>query len=361
VRSLATASTHPSDRANLAADTSRVGWVDYARGLGILLVVIGHTLRGLMTSGIQERAGWAVTLDEWIYAFHMPLFFALSGLFASKLAARSGPQILRDRLAGVVYPYLLWSTLQTLVQVALSRYTNTPAQLSGLVGILYAPVMQFWFLYALLLVSLAYVALVKLGLPEWSILLLSAVISLGPDFGAIGVWGLLASCKHNFFYYVLGAVLAQRLLHRVPPRPLVCLLGGTLGFTLLTALLWSSPPERSGVATMLGALLGMAATVLVSMAIARISSLRWLAYCGLFSLQIYVAHTLASAGVRIAMKRVGVHDPSVHLVLGTLAGIVLPILLLQVVNKIGFKYAFTWPIARATRNPPPTDAQRSIN
>lgn len=47
---------------------SRLEWVDLAKGFGIILVVIGHT-----TLPIEIR--------KWIYSFHMPLFFYLSGYF----------------------------------------------------------------------------------------------------------------------------------------------------------------------------------------------------------------------------------------------------------------------------------------
>ncbi|OYW86650.1 MAG: hypothetical protein B7Z20_06965, partial [Sphingobium sp. 32-64-5] len=47
----------------------RLDWVDAAKGLGIILVVIGH----VWTSG---------AVRDTIYAFHMPLFFLLAGYFA---------------------------------------------------------------------------------------------------------------------------------------------------------------------------------------------------------------------------------------------------------------------------------------
>lgn len=50
--------------------SSRNEAVDVAKGLGIILVVIGH---------VTEKG----ILGSWIYSFHMPLFFLLSGLFFS--------------------------------------------------------------------------------------------------------------------------------------------------------------------------------------------------------------------------------------------------------------------------------------
>lgn len=49
------------------AQKNRISYIDIARGLGIICIVIGHSL----------KAGW---LREYLYAFHVPLFFFLSGL-----------------------------------------------------------------------------------------------------------------------------------------------------------------------------------------------------------------------------------------------------------------------------------------
>ena len=46
---------------NLSHENKRIGWIDIAKGYGILLVILGHLNVGL--------------LGKWIYTFHMPLFF----------------------------------------------------------------------------------------------------------------------------------------------------------------------------------------------------------------------------------------------------------------------------------------------
>lgn len=45
--------------------TSRIGWIDTAKGIGLLCVILGHLSIPLV--------------DTWVYFFHMPLFFFLSG------------------------------------------------------------------------------------------------------------------------------------------------------------------------------------------------------------------------------------------------------------------------------------------
>lgn len=44
----------------------REAWIDCARGIAILLVIVGHTISGVLSGAI--------------YSFHMPLFFIFSGI-----------------------------------------------------------------------------------------------------------------------------------------------------------------------------------------------------------------------------------------------------------------------------------------
>lgn len=44
----------------------REAWIDCARGIAILLVIVGHTVSGVLSGAI--------------YSFHMPLFFIFSGI-----------------------------------------------------------------------------------------------------------------------------------------------------------------------------------------------------------------------------------------------------------------------------------------
>ena len=103
------------------SQADRLDWVDVARGLGIILVVYAHALRGhfpldvvagmgapgLAASGL----GWAVAQDRAIYAFHMPLFFMLSGLFLWPSVGRGRGKFLTSRWWQMIWPYLLWSTI----------------------------------------------------------------------------------------------------------------------------------------------------------------------------------------------------------------------------------------------------------
>jgi polysaccharide biosynthesis protein PslL len=71
----------------------RLLYIDIAKGLGILLVALAH----------NDLADYAPFLYHWIYSFHMPLFFFLSGLFFKPEGGLI--DLLRRRFDSLLKPY----------------------------------------------------------------------------------------------------------------------------------------------------------------------------------------------------------------------------------------------------------------
>lgn len=78
-----------------SSPSRRLEWVDALRGLGILFVIVGHTSR------IPQ-------VTQWIYAFHMPLFFWLSGYL---FHVRPPRQFIRRKAFTLLVPYLFFGVL----------------------------------------------------------------------------------------------------------------------------------------------------------------------------------------------------------------------------------------------------------
>ncbi|MDE2430423.1 MAG: acyltransferase family protein, partial [Burkholderiales bacterium] len=128
-------------------------WVDYARGIGIFLVVAGHVSRGVFNAGIEMNTELFKLTDSIIYSFHMPLFFFLSGLFVLPSFEKYGRNgLIAEKINSVFYPYVVWSLLQGLIEVALSRFTTAKTSIPEVLAFLWQPRAQFWFLYVLLLI-----------------------------------------------------------------------------------------------------------------------------------------------------------------------------------------------------------------
>src|SRR5437868_12279972 len=95
----------------------RLEWVDYLRGIAIVLVVYRHALLGIERSSI-EVPQFLKDANMIFYSFRMPLFFILSGLFISRsLAKRPLNQLIGIKFEKLLYPYLVWTFLQVSLQI----------------------------------------------------------------------------------------------------------------------------------------------------------------------------------------------------------------------------------------------------
>ncbi len=298
------------------AAKSRLIWIDTARGLGIILVVYAHVLRGQMSANMLAPTPLEQWQDHVIYAFHMPFFFFLSGLFAGNRAPLA--TTLRRRFVTIVYPYFLWSIVQVLLSMAAHDYANRPQTLGSLIQILIAPVGQFWFLYVLAILQLLallphrlFYAAVPLGVLAawfWSTgpMLTRAgwflpFFAAGLFLGARGLQTLLESSRRALLCLLLGAILFAAVFHPVN------LLDGR------ARLLADYAPAIAGTVAMLG--------------LARLidGRIRLLPMFGVASLAIYVLHVICGAAVRAGAARFAIGHPFALVVLVTLGGLFLPL------------------------------------
>jgi fucose 4-O-acetylase-like acetyltransferase len=348
------------------AHSVRVNWVDTAKGLGIILVVFGHVIRGLANSDIWTWSPTNLFIDGWIYAFHMPLFFFLSGLFLVRSANKPWFTVVTEKLRTLAYPYFLWSIITLLIKAPLGGITNRADGLTEFPLILYRPIEQYWFLYVLFVLSLSIAGLLKFRVPPFAILALAIVIYPGilpiSNYG----WGVLALASTVALYVALGTVVGSysdiKAIFNCSPGRLAFVVFAGLTISSLGGL--SALPDRLAFAPIL-ALAGTSATVALAVLADTTRVGTMLRLLGRYSLEIYVAHTIASAAARIALLKFGhISAPGPHLILGTLAGLFVPLVFARFLDCIGFRYAFTLPAARKPQisadtpfQPPPVRLQ----
>lgn len=325
----------------------RITWVDYARGVGIFLVVLGHALRGLRSGEIIQDGLAFRSIDSWIYAFHMPLFFLLSGLFVERRIGRSGGIFLREIFGSIAYPYLVWSVLQTLMQLAFSRYVTTKVNLTELVGILVYPIMQFWFLYVLFLIYVGYYVLHRIGLgPLGAFGVFTAFWATQGWLDLAGWWPINLARIHGVFF-ALGALMTHYgwtgRIGRASSAALAVV--SALGYGAVAAAV--ARPLGYGLNSVSEpaiALCGITASVALAILLSRMRGVDFVRVMGVHSLEIYVAHTIASSGLRIALvKGFAIRNIAVHVTIGTAGGIALPVLLSRLCQRYHAEFLFRLP------------------
>jgi fucose 4-O-acetylase-like acetyltransferase len=330
--------------ADLVRPAPRVLWADLAKGVGIVLVVFGHVLRGLNDGVTMSWTPITQFIDAWIYAFHMPLFFFLSGLFLFRSTSKSWRDFACDKLRTLVYPYFVWSVVTLIIKTALGKMTHHPYDLFDVPLLLYRPIDQFWFLYVLFLLLIVSFTALKLGVRPWAIFILTVVIYQGWLPISFDSWGILIETKNMAIYLALGFLFgSESNLRAISGVPISWLVVGASGLIFCSLAGWSGLPDLYLLQPTLGVsgIVGVAALAILAERTKLGSAVQFL---GRYSLEIYLLHTIASAGVRITLNQLGyVSAVAPHLVLGTLMGLSFPIVVAQAFKQFGLQFAFTLP------------------
>lgn len=139
---------------NEAGLKERLDWIDFAKGLGIILVVWAHT-RGIFTSYIEQ--------------FHMPLFFFVSG-YLYQYNGGGVKNYTAKKIKGLLLPFWWWNILFYPVFYILYYWNNWSVniaikEIAEIILTLYkVPFLgATWFLAALFWISILVNAVITLG------------------------------------------------------------------------------------------------------------------------------------------------------------------------------------------------------
>src|SRR6202007_907808 len=96
--------------ANGTSAATRVDWVDYAKGICIVMVVMMHSVLGVEQAA--GEAGFMHVLVAFAKPFRMPDFFLSSGLFLPLVIDSDWRTYLDRKVVHFTYFYVLWVTVQ---------------------------------------------------------------------------------------------------------------------------------------------------------------------------------------------------------------------------------------------------------
>jgi fucose 4-O-acetylase-like acetyltransferase len=308
---------------------NRINWVDYAKGIGIILVVYGHVIRGLYGSGIINKDFYYYS-DTFVYSFHMPLFFILSGYFFPHSIKKRWATFTTNKIQTLIYPFIVWSIIQTIIEVLLSNYTNNKVSSQALLECLIIPRAQFWFLYALFFINLLNYAFYILNKRYW--LLLSLIISMIYFIFQPDLYAFTFTFKFLIFFN-LGILLSELKNHFILflANNKYLLLNIT-GFCAVEYLYFFTDLKSVNLYKELFNIIlpisGSLLMIQLSEWANRKDVLKFLSYLGKGSLAIYLVHILVASGTRIILlKFTNIDNPVIHVILGTLAGIIFPLII----------------------------------
>jgi fucose 4-O-acetylase-like acetyltransferase len=326
----------------------RLDWIDAARGIGIILVVYGHAIRGLLNAHLYPPSPALIAQDSLIYSFHMPLFFFVSGLFAGRIGDRN--KWFRSRIATIVWPYFLWSIAQSLINMAAGSMVNSRVEWGELLSILWDPIAQFWFLYALFLCQL----LLLLPRPVFYALALISVVATGLFHGIIGL------TIRDLPFFAAGVWLTAMRADQASETRRAAVGITIVAWALFAAALSIRPLLVGPADSIARVVIGLAGTV-GTLGVARLIAARTppLVWLGAASMPIFLLHVIFTAGLRIVITHLHITLPQpLFLAALTLAGLIGPIVVYLIAERLGWSPALGFGRSRrAGSGPVATPAQ----
>ncbi len=275
-----------STLANPAA-ADRVAWVDYAKGMCIILVVMFHTVNHYEAAIGAE--GWMRWIVEFSKPFRMPDFFLISGLFLARTINAPLRDYLDKKVVHFAYFYLLWLGL-TLLVTDHDTLTASPIEFARLyVWNILQPTGVLWFVH-MLAVFYVITRLLRRA-PKWAVLLAAAGLQIAHQAMWIDTPSFIANRLMDYYvFFFLGYAISGLvfgLADRAKARPWL-----TLGVLALWGLgnFWLTQRglHHLPFAGLLMGLAGAIAVVEMAALLSKWKSARFIRYCGQNSIVIYL-------------------------------------------------------------------------
>lgn len=166
--------------------SERISWLDNLKAVAIFFVVLEHTI------------GLPQTWYRLIFAFHMPIFFWMSGLLLNEQTLHLPfSRFVRTRAVKLLIPYLFFALLSYTAWLFLFRHFGTQADLDispvrSLLGIVYGNGIQnwmpwntaLWFFLCLFVTEIIFYCLARLRSQR----VLAGVLGLLAVIGYIDTW-----------------------------------------------------------------------------------------------------------------------------------------------------------------------------
>jgi uncharacterized membrane protein YcfT len=355
----------------MSGEARRLDWVDAAKGISIILVVMMHS-----AYGVGEETGSAGVLHYvigWATPFRMPEFFLISGLFLSQVISRDWRRYADRRAVHYLYFYALWAVLQIGFKVGLG--TGDPVSALGQIALaVVEPYGVLWFIYMLAAFSLATKLLWELRAPRWGVLAIGALMQMSPVHTGSTLIDYFAE---YFVYFYAGYALAPQIFRIVDwaqQRVMHAVAGLAAYAAINTALVFLGGFEMKPVHAEMGfaalpglhlflAFAGSIALCVLAALLMKLRWMDWLRWLGAHSIVVYLSFSIPMAVTRVMLLKVSDNTSLVSAAV-MLVAIISPLILYWVIRKTGWgRFLFqrpAWAHLPGTPGPRSDEAQKAI-
>ena len=324
----------------------RLEWIDLVKGIAIVLVVIGHMLRGFTSSGMySEYKNIFTYIDYTIYSFHMPLFFIISGaLFKNAKKLENMNQYLffiKRKVILLVMPYFIFSWIQIVIKLIMSNSVNNKVNIMDFFTIIFSPIEQFWFLYSLMIIFII-MGFIDIRIKSGHIKLIIVILSFLVANCTIIDLGILGNAMSNMIYFYIGEKIIENK-DKIKINNNMLIISLLLIYIILNLVIYNFEFSQD-ILIISRLIMAVVASLTIIIICQRIqynykSIISVFKILGKHSMAIYLLHIILGSGIRIILLKLSINSLIVQVVLGLIFAIIMPILLEKIYGYLVERYA----------------------
>lgn len=177
----------------------RIKWIDYSKGIGILLVVIAHALAPTNLINIYA------------YSFHLPLFFLISGLTIREenITGDSYAYVVKKNIKSIIIPYYFYAAFIVIIEL-IKNILQHDATIDATINIMLRWILMRglkadWFLPCLFFSKIIFIGIFKLIKNRRNTMIFMPFLALAAMYFPLKLYYLrpiICSCIGAFFVAV---------------------------------------------------------------------------------------------------------------------------------------------------------------
>lgn len=321
----------------------RIKWIDFAKGIGTILVVLGHVTHGYLAANTFPFANEIITLiDKSVYSFHMMFFFMISGItfyLAYNYNFESKKDKIKRQILNIIWIFSLFSIVQWIFKHIFSSWVNETYSLEDLLLFFIQPMSPYWYLWDLAVFYGLFWIFNSMRIKDVYILFIAGISYILVQFIDCNVVSSPYCVPVFFIAFAVGNFIAKNYEKYINISNLAIRLIFVCGVICLLVMNFDNNFFSFG--HPFGLYFSYILIVVLHCIDQKYSKL--LCKLGKMSIEIYTMHCFITAPLRKALLLIGIKQVAFNLVMNVVLAIIIPIGVTSILKKFGayrFIYRF---------------------
>lgn len=315
-------------------------WIDIVKWTACMLVLLGHFFQSMVKSGLMEAGALWQWFDHTVYLFHVPLFFICSGYLYQRnshiVTFAQWKKNILGKLIALGIPYITFTVCSFILKNLFQGAVNEENNGSLLYTLFVEPMAPYWYLYILFFLFLV-TPVLKSKKQALFMLGLSLFIFLFQQNDDIKAVFFIQGIARWEIWFLIGMLMCfYKIESKFEAKYFICSL------LLLPMTLWGYNKDIEihfwVLYSLAGGILGCLFVMQQAFWLQNKVQEKFIIFSRNNTMPIFLMHTIFAAGIRSVLRKAGITNTVLHIVLGIGGSIIFPVISAEIMRKSGWLY-----------------------